>query len=133
MLILDLQRRCWHYSDRNRRAYGDRVTIKLFEILYIQLVDHNQYHLRRPCDVHLHRYGYNLNHLNRNWVFLSFLFYIHNPINQFRCCTGQANFIRRSYYDNGLPRHGHAFAMSNRLLSMQRLLPRRLLPSRSRL
>ena len=30
MLILDMQRRCWQYSDRNRRAYRDRVTIKLF-------------------------------------------------------------------------------------------------------
>lgn len=84
ILIFDLQRRCWDYSGRNGRAYGDRAFHNLFYVLYFQLLYLTGCHPRRPSDVYVHLYSYNLNHLNLDRFSLSFILYIHkihNPIN----------------------------------------------------
>lgn len=82
ILTFDLRRRCWHNSDLNGRAYGNQVSHKLFHILYIQLFNHTYYYPHRPSNIHIHLYGYNFHHLNRDRLSLSFIIYIHNPINQ---------------------------------------------------
>ena len=87
ILTFDLQRRCWHYSGRNGRAYRDRAVHNLFYLLYFQLLNLTGCHPRRPSDVYVHLYGYNLNHLNRDRFSLSFILRIHiihiirNPLN----------------------------------------------------
>ena len=119
ILIFNLQRRRWHYSDLNDRAYGNRVSHKLFYVLYFQLLNLTGCHPRCPFNVYVHLYGYNLDHLNRDRFSLSFILYIHNPVNEPARWSNPSNFVRRSYYnDNSLPCDSHAFSMSDRLFSM---------------